>query len=153
MFSWFKIWRQLCAVFWYGCSVKLIGLKWYLESTVASQAGSPWSLSFLWPPPSLPKPTKLAITKKEANYTRVKGGEGRPKLLLFLSFIRWSSHFYLFRLAIFVHRPRRVKAMFRFRPENLFKRMNKPLGYQIHIFGTIHEGKDNAVNWGSHLRV
>ena len=48
-------------------------------------------------PLPLPKPTKLAIRKKEANYTRVKGGKrGKTAPLSPLSFILRSSHFYLF---------------------------------------------------------
>ena len=74
--------------------MEFVGQQWKVDSKVARQAAlGPYPT---YDPLPLPKPTKLAIRKKEANYTRVKGGKRGKTAPLSLSFILRSSHFYLF---------------------------------------------------------
>ena len=75
--------------------MELVGQQWKVDSKVARQAAlGPYPT---YDPLPLPKPTKLAIRKKEANYTRVKGekeGQNCSSLPLFyssvLSFLPFS---------------------------------------------------------------
>ena len=81
--------------------MELIGQQWKVDNKVARQAAlGPYPT---YDPLPLPKPTKLAIRKKEANYTRVKGGKrGKTaplsslplfyySVLSFLPFSVWPS--------------------------------------------------------------